>query len=76
MLDDDPDGNPSLSIIHTHIPFYLFQSPVLIALAANLFESRMIYHLKSVPKLAPTNVYPYCEVTGKSSVNRCLRHTN
>ncbi len=57
--------NPSLSTTHTHIPFYLFQSPVLIALTASVFGSLMVSDLKSVPKLAPTTMYPYREATGK-----------
>jgi hypothetical protein len=57
--------NPSLSAIHTQIPFYLFQSPVLIALAASIFQGLMLSHLKSVPKMAPTIVYPYREASGK-----------
>jgi len=56
--------NPSLSMTHTDIPFYLFQSPVLIALAASVFQGLMVSDLKSVPKMAPTTVYPYREASG------------
>jgi len=57
--------NPSLSATHTHIPFYLFQSPVLIALAASIFQGLMVAQLKSVPKVAPTTAYPYREASGQ-----------
>ena len=59
--------NPSLLTTHTHIPFYLFQSPGPIALTASItaiFGSLMVSDLKSVPKLAPTTMYPYREATG------------
>jgi len=46
--------NPTLSVTHTDIPFFLFQSSI----------------LKSVPKIAPNQEYPYREVSGESITYR------
>ena len=56
--------NPSLSKTHTNIPFYLFQSSVLVALTASIFQGLTKSHLKSVPKVTPHREYPYCEASG------------
>jgi len=56
--------NPTLSKTHTNIPFYLFQSSVLIALTASIFQGLKTSHLKSVPKIAPRREYPYREASG------------
>lgn len=58
--------NPSLSTTHTNIPFYLFQSSVLVALTASIFQGLMTPHLKTVPKIAPSQEYPYREASGES----------
>jgi len=62
--------NPTLSVTHTDIPFFLFQSSILVALTASIFRSLTISHLKSVPKIAPNQEYPYREVSGESITYR------
>ena len=62
--------NPTLSVTHTDIPFYLFQSSVLVALTASIFQGLAIPHLKSVPKIAPSQEYPYREASGESITYR------
>ncbi|KAF8155871.1 hypothetical protein B0H34DRAFT_798966 [Crassisporium funariophilum] len=65
--------NPALSKTHIHIPFYLFQSTVLVALTASLFQSLMSSHLKGVPKLAPTKEFPYREASALPPWCFCLK---
>jgi hypothetical protein len=60
--------NPTTSKTHLSIPFYLLQSTVLVALTASLFQSLTMSDLKMVPKLAPTNEYPYRQGSGKSPI--------
>jgi hypothetical protein len=57
--------NPTLSKTHTNIPFYLFQSSVLIALTASIYRRLTAPHLKAVPKIATSQAYPYREASGK-----------
>jgi hypothetical protein len=47
------------------MPFYLFQSTVLVALTASVFQSLTISDLKNVPKLAASKEYPYREASGQ-----------
>ncbi|PPR03132.1 hypothetical protein CVT24_008485 [Panaeolus cyanescens] len=47
-------------------PFFLFQTPFLVALAASIFERLTQNELKTVPKIAITTEFPYREHTGKS----------
>lgn len=58
--------NPTVSVTHTNIPFYLFQSSVLVALTASIFRGLMTSHLKNVPKITPSQEYPYRENSGES----------
>ena len=55
---------------HLTIPFYLLQSTLLVALTANLFQSFTVSDLKTMPKLALTKEYPYCQGFGESSIAR------
>jgi hypothetical protein len=57
--------NSTLSKTHTNILFYLFQSSVLIALTASIYQGLTTPHLKAVPKTATSQVYPYREASGK-----------
>jgi hypothetical protein len=59
--------NPTISVTHTNVPFYLFQSSVLVALTASIFRGLTASHLKSVPKIAPSQEYPYRETSGESN---------
>lgn len=64
--------NPTTSKTHLSMPFYLLQSTVLVASTASLFQSLSLSNLKSVPKLAPTKEYPYCEASGEQPENCML----
>jgi hypothetical protein len=57
--------NPTISTTHINIPFYLFQSSVLVALTASMFQELTTPHLKSVPKISPSQEYPYREASGE-----------
>ena len=57
--------NPTISVTHTNLPFYLFQSSVLVALTASIFRGLMTSHLKNVPKITPSQEYPYRETSGE-----------
>jgi hypothetical protein len=57
--------NPTISTTHTNMPFYLFQSSVLVALTASIFQGLTTPHLKSVPKISPSQEYPYREASGE-----------
>ena len=59
--------NPTISVTHMNIPFYLFQSSVLVALTASIFRRLTPPHLKSVPKIASGQEYPYHETLGESN---------
>lgn len=58
--------NPTISTMHTKFPFYLLQSLVLVALTASIFQIWTTSHLKSVPKIMPSQEYPYHEASGES----------
>jgi len=60
--------NPTTSKTHLSIPFYLLQSTVLVALTTSLFQSLTMSDLKTVPKLALTKEYPYCQGSGELSI--------
>ena len=60
--------NPTTSKTHLSIPFYLLQSTVLVTLAASLFQSLSVSDFKMVPKLAPTQEYPYHQGSGESAI--------
>ena len=55
--------NPTLWNIETG--WYLFQSTVLVVLAASIFQQLIVSNLKNVPKIAPTNEYPYRKASGE-----------
>ena len=49
--------NPTASNVETG--WYLFQSSVLVALAASIFQQLTVSNLKNIPKLTPFKEYPY-----------------
>ena len=57
--------NPTTSKTHAHIPFYLLQSSVLVALTASLFQTLTVLILKKTPTVTPTREYLYHEGSGK-----------
>lgn len=57
--------NPTVSTSIPGRPFYLFESKVLLALTADLFEGLAAKDLKVVPKVAPSRDLPYREASGK-----------
>jgi hypothetical protein len=57
--------NPSVSTTHTGLPWYLFQGTFLVALAASVFQQMSVSSLRSVPKFAPNQEYPYREGSGE-----------
>ena len=54
----------NLTPLNVETGWYLFQSTVLVALAASIFQQLTISNLKNVPKLTPSNKYPYHETSG------------
>ena len=56
--------NPSISTKDVHSVFYLLESTVLVAFAASIFQTLDDSDLKSIPKMAPTLEFPYCEASG------------
>ncbi|KAF8159962.1 hypothetical protein B0H34DRAFT_674235 [Crassisporium funariophilum] len=58
--------NPTSSEVETNFPWYLFQSTVLVALVASVFQQLLASNVKNVPKFSPTIEYPYCEVSGSA----------
>jgi hypothetical protein len=60
--------NPLISKSHlpSQIPWFLFQSTVLVALAASLSEQLTASHLTNVPKIVASKEYPYREASGKN----------
>ena len=61
--------DPTLSVVHKNMPFYLFESTVIVALAASIFQSLTVSDLKKVPKLARTKEYPYRASSGEYLVS-------
>lgn len=58
--------NPTISSTHiVDMPFYLFQSSMLVALTASIFQGLTTPHLKDVPKISPSQEYPYREASGE-----------
>ena len=57
--------DPALLITHTTLPFYLFESTIIVALTASIFQSLTASDLKKVPKLAATKEYPYRATSGE-----------
>ncbi|KAF8155913.1 hypothetical protein B0H34DRAFT_783589 [Crassisporium funariophilum] len=57
--------DPTTSKTPLSMPFYLLQSTVLVALSASLFQGLAVLDLKNVPKLKPTQKYPYHEASGQ-----------
>ena len=55
--------NPTASNVETG--WYLFQSSVLVALAASIFQQLTVSNLKNIPKLTPFKEYPYREASGE-----------
>ncbi|KAF8967518.1 hypothetical protein BDZ97DRAFT_1903384 [Flammula alnicola] len=58
--------NPTLSSSHTDVPWYLFESSVLVALAASLTQELTVSQLKSIPKFGPTRDFPYLEASAQN----------
>ncbi|KAF8161442.1 hypothetical protein B0H34DRAFT_673382 [Crassisporium funariophilum] len=58
--------DPTTSKTPLGMPFYLLQSTVLVALSASLFQGLAVSDLKNVPKLKPTQEYPYREASGSA----------
>jgi hypothetical protein len=58
--------NPTVLTTHMQFPFYLLQSSVLVALTVSIFQSLTTSHLRSVPKITPSQEYPYHEALGES----------
>lgn len=56
--------NPDISTKEMGKPFYLLDSNFLVALVASLSEFLSVLDFKGVPKLVPTNEFPYQEVSG------------
>ena len=56
--------NPTISTQSLSKPYYLLESSFLVALMANLMGYLSISDLKGIPKLPPTDLFPYCEVSG------------
>jgi hypothetical protein len=54
--------NPTTSNIETG--WYLFQSTVLVTLAASIFQQLTTSNLKNIPQLTPSKEYPYREASG------------
>jgi hypothetical protein len=57
--------DPALSVTHKTMPFYLFESTVIVALTASIFQSLNISDLKMVPKFVATTEYPYRATSGE-----------
>ncbi len=57
--------DPALSVTHTTKPFYLFESTVIVALTASIFQSLTISDLRKVPKITITKEYPYRATSGE-----------
>jgi hypothetical protein len=55
--------NPTTLTVETD--WYLFQSTVLVTLAASIFQQLTASNLKSIPKLTPSTEYPYREASGE-----------
>jgi hypothetical protein len=55
--------NPTTSNVETG--WYLFQSTMLVTLAASIFQQLTASNLKNVPKLTPSKEYPYREASGE-----------
>jgi hypothetical protein len=58
--------NPTPLNVEAGPGWYLFQSSVLVALAASIFQQLTVSNLKNVPKLVSFNEYPYREASGES----------
>jgi len=58
--------NPNISTNKMGTPFFLFDSTFLVALVASLSGFLSVSDFKGIPKLAPTNQFPYREVAGSS----------
>ena len=58
--------NPPVATQTLGKPFYLFESGVLLAFAASLFDRLTMKDLKFVPKIAATKCFPYREASGMS----------
>ena len=58
--------NPNISTNEMRTPFFLFDSIFLVALVASLSGFLTLSDVEGIPKLAPTNQFPYREVAGSS----------
>jgi hypothetical protein len=59
--------NPSLSTWESRNPFYLFESSVLLAVGATIFERLESGTGNLLPEIRKSDRFPYCEGTGMSS---------
>ena len=58
--------NPTISSAETG--WYLFQSTVLVTLAASIFQQLTSSNIKNVPKITSSKEYPYHEASGELSL--------
>ena len=54
--------NPILATRSSHTPYYLFDTPTLVALTSSLHDRMTKHSIKLVPKTSQTHQYPYHEV--------------
>ena len=60
--------NPILATPLSHTPYYLFDTPTLVALTSSLRDRMTKHSIKLVPKTSQTHQYLYREVSGKCSL--------
>ncbi|KAH9001811.1 hypothetical protein EDB86DRAFT_3074579 [Lactarius hatsudake] len=58
--------NPSLAMPPSHVPFYLFETPTLIAFTSSLRDRLTKPQLRSIPQIAQSNRFPYWERSGEA----------
>ncbi|KAF8265196.1 hypothetical protein EI94DRAFT_1787602 [Lactarius quietus] len=58
--------NPSLAMPSSHTPYYLFDTPMLIALTSSLRDRLTNPQLKFIPRAAQTDCFPYRERSGQA----------
>jgi hypothetical protein len=59
--------NPSLAMPSSRVPFYIFDTPMLIALTSGLRDRLTKSQLKFIPQTMQTDRFPYRERSGKHS---------
>ncbi|KAH9032479.1 hypothetical protein EDB85DRAFT_2145593 [Lactarius pseudohatsudake] len=58
--------NPSLAMPPSHAPFYLFETPTLIAFTSSLRDRLTKPQLKFIPQIAQSDRFPYQERSGEA----------